>query len=614
MANLRGSVFRRAATFVGFPPGTGELLDQPTRLKLLISMILSAALALIDMAGVVAMLPMMQYVTGQSVDSGALGYVNRALGEPELRVLVASLGLIIFGAFIIKDIASLFVRRWQLNFMAREQVELSTELLEGYLTSPYSWHLRQNTSDKLWTVHGAVGMGFAGGLAGALAAFAEILTIVFIFGSLLVLAPWVALAAAAYFGAAAFVVQRFIRPRVAAAGDKARLAAEDVSRSSLQPLTAVKEIKLRRAHARFVEDFRDASIRGAEAGVTTNLLGDLPKYFLEIVFVLGVGTLAVVATTGASAVEGLVLLGLFVAAGSRILPSSVRLINAFAAVRFARSPLQHLVTVHRLMRQNTHEEISRVVTEAVPGGDVQIRDLRFAYSDQEEVEVLRGVDIDVPTGSSLAVVGSSGAGKSTLVDIILGLQTPTGGTVEAGGISIFDNLPAWQRRVAVVPQEVTLLDASIGENIAFDEDVDVDRLEAAVERAQLVDLVRGLPDGLDTMAGERGSRLSGGQRQRIGIARALYRNPSLLVLDEATSALDNETERRLTDTIESLHGSVTVVVVAHRLSTVRHCDRLIFMEEGRVTASGTFDEVRQASPTFARLVALGSLDPKEPVL
>lgn len=611
---LTGSVFRRAAGFVGFPPGTGELLDQPTRVKLVTSLGLSALLALIDMAGVVAMLPMMQYVTGQPVDSGALGIVNSSLGEPPLRVLVATLGLLIFGAFILKDIAALLVRRWQLKFMAKQQVELSADLLDGYLTSPYSWHLRQNTADKLWTVQGAVGMGYSGGLSSALSAFTEILTIVFIFASLLVLAPWVALAAAAYFGLAAFVVQRVIRPRVQAAGQKARAASEEVSRASLQPLTAVKEIKLRRAHDPFVQAFRQASMRGAEADVTTSLLTDLPKYFLEIVFVLGVGVLAVVATTGASAVEGLVLLGLFVAAGTRILPSSVRLINALSGVRFAQSPLEHLVRVHRLMRQNRSEEIARVVTAEVPEGDIEIRGLRFAYSDQPEAEVLRGVDVKIPQGSSLAVVGSSGAGKSTMVDILLGLQLPTGGVVTAGGISIFDNLPAWQRRIAVVPQEVTLLDATIGENIAFDEEVDDSRLEAAVHRSQLADLVRELPNGLDTTAGERGSRLSGGQRQRIGIARALYRNPSLLVLDEATSALDNETERRLTDTIESLHGSVTVVVVAHRLSTVRHCDRLIFMESGRVTASGTFDEVRNASASFARLVELGSLDPIQPVL
>ncbi len=554
------------------------------------------------------MLPLMQYVTGQPLDSGALGVVNRSLGEPPLRVLVASLGLLIFGAFIVKDVATLIMRRWQLHFMARQQVELSTQLLEGYLTGPYWWHLRQNTADKLWTVQGAVGLGYTGGLASALSAFTEILTIVFIFVSLLALAPYVAVAAAVYFGVAAWVVQRLIRPRVQLAGEKTREASQAISRSSLQPLTAVKEIKLRRAHQPFIESFREANIRGAEAAVSASILTDIPKYFLEIVFILGVGVLAVVATTGASAEEGLVLLGLFVAAGTRVLPSSVRLINAISGVRYARSPLEHIVAVHRLMQQNRTDETSSIVTNQVPEGDLQITGLRFAYTDQPDTEVLRGVDVSVPSGASLAIVGTSGAGKSTLIDLILGLHQPGQGSISAGGVSIFDNLPAWQRRIAVVPQEVALLDTTISDNIAFDEEVDPARLAQAVERAQLNDLIVGLPQGLNTEAGERGARLSGGQRQRIGIARALYRKPSLLVLDEATSALDNETERRITDAIEGLHGSVTVVVVAHRLSTVRHCDRLIYMEQGRITSSGTFDEVRLDNPAFARLVELGALD------
>ena len=215
--------------------------------------------------------------------------------------------------------------------------------------------------------------------------------------------------------------------------------------------------------------------------------------------------------------------------------------------------------------------------------------------------MLRGVDLDITSGSTVAMVGSSGAGKSTFVDILLGLHRPTAGSVTAGGISVFDNLPAWQRQLAVVPQDVTLLDESLRANIAFDEELDDARMAEAVERAQLGDLVRALPQGLDTEIGERGVRLSGGQRQRIGIARALYRRPSLLVLDEATSALDNETERRLTETIESLNGTMTMVIVAHRLSTVRHADQLIFMSEGTVATVGTFEEVAAENDEFAHL-------------
>ena len=608
MLSLSGTPLRRLAGLLGFPPGTGELIDHPTRRRLMLSIALSVVLALLDMLGVVAMLPMMQYVTGQSPDSGALGWVSTLLGDPSPRVLVLSLALIIFGTFVVKDVAALLVRSWQLRFMATQNVRISTALLEGYLTAPYSWHLRQNTGDKLWTVQGAVSMGYSGGLTSALSVLTELMTIVFVFGSLLLISPMIAVSAAVYFGVAAFVIQRVIRPRIQAAGERTREASQAVSKSSLQSLSAVKEIRLRRAHQAFVDEFSEKSAQGAEADVRASILTSIPSYFLEIVFVLGIGVLAAVATTGGSAEEGLVLLGLFVAAGTRVLPSSVRLISALAGVRYAHAPLEHLIRVSRAMRTSAVEETARVVTQEVPSGGISITGLRYAYPDRPDVEVLAGVDLDISHGSSVAVIGMSGAGKSTLVDLLLGLHLPTAGDITAGGISVFDNLPGWQRQLAVVPQEVMLLDTSIRENIAFDEELDPDRLALAIERAQLDDLIDDLPDGLDTSAGERGMRLSGGQRQRIGIARALYRDPSLLVLDEATSALDNETERRITDTIEGLHGTVTVVVVAHRLSTVRHCDQLVFMENGRVASSGTFDEVRRSNETFARLVQLGSLD------
>lgn len=606
--SLTGTSLRRLSGVLGFPPGTGALIDLPTRKRLVVSIVLSALLAVLDMVGVLAMLPMMQYVTGQPLDSGAVGWVGAALGNPEPRVLVLSLALIIFGAFVAKDVAALLVKRWQLRFMATQHINISTQMLRGYLTAPYWWHLSQTTGDKLWTVQGAVAMGYSGGLASALGALTEVFTITFIFTSLLVISPTIALAAGLYFGIAAFIVQRLIRPRIQAAGERTRIASQAVSKSSLQSLTAVKEIRLRRAHQPFVDEFQQKSTDGAEADVRAQILTSLPSYFLEITFVLGIGILAAIATTGSSGQNGLVLLGLFVAAGTRVLPSSVRLISALSGIRYARAPLEHLVKVHGEMQTSAKEEEARVVTDEIPSGDLIITGVHYAYPGRPDVDVLDGVDLEIPSGTSLAVVGMSGAGKSTFVDVILGLQHPQRGDIRAGGVPIFDNLPAWQRQLAVVPQEVTLLDVSISENIAFNEPVDPIRLARAIERAQLQDLIDDLPDGLETLAGERGMRLSGGQRQRVGIARALYRNPSLLVLDEATSALDNSTERRITDTMESLRGSVTVIVVAHRLSTVRHCDQLVFMENGKIANAGTFEEVRSHNPTFAHLVELGSLD------
>lgn len=606
---LQGGIVGRASRVLGLPPGTGELIDLETRRRLLLSIGGAVVLSLLDTLGVLAMLPMMQYITAQDLDSGALGAVNAVLDQPSEGVLVAALAALIVGAFVLKDVFSILFRWWQLTFMAKNQVDIQARILEGYLVGPYAWHLTKNTSDKLWTVQNAVSIGFSGGIGAVMGAITEMLTISFIFISLMFISPAATAGAIVYLGGAGLIVQRVIRPRILRASQRNLESSQAVAKSSLQSLTAVKEIKLRHAERPFVETFASASEKSARAGVTASLLGEIPKYFLEIVFIVGVGLLAVSVAVGNSSGDSLTLLAIFVAAGTRILPSAVRLINAVAGIRFARAPLAHLVIENRMQEAARRDELASRVTDEVPHGDVEVRNLTFAYADQPDELVLRGVDLDIPSGRTIAVVGSSGAGKSTFIDILLGLHRPSGGTITAGGISVFDNLPAWQRRLAVVPQDVTLLDETLRANIAFDEDDDAGRMAEAVDRAQLADLVRALPQGLATEIGERGVRLSGGQRQRIGIARALYRRPSMLVLDEATSALDNETERRLTETIDSLKGTMTMVIVAHRLSTVRHCDQLIFMSQGKVATVGTFDEVTAQNDEFAHLVALGRLAP-----
>ena len=590
------------------PPGTGELISLETRRKLVVSLVFSVMLSLLDMLGVLAMLPMMQYITGQDPSTGALGSINDLLGERSESSLVAFLALLIVGAFVIKNVLALVVRRWQLGFMATNQVQIQARLLEGYLVGPYAWHLTKSTSDKLWSVSDAVRIGYTGGLLAALAFVSEALTIAFIFISLLVISPVATAAAVIYFGLAGLVVQRVIRPRILSASQTTLESGQAVSKASLQSLTAVKEIKLRHAHRPFVDTFTRASEENAHATATAALLNEVPKYFLEVVFIVGVGLLAVGASASQASGDSLTLIGIFVAAGTRVLPSAVRLINAHAGIRYAQATLVYLVGENRQLQDSRNTESAARVTSSIPEGDVSVRALTFAYDDAPDRPVLCGVDLDIPSGRTTAIVGSSGAGKSTLVDILLGLHQPTGGFVTAGGTSIFDNLPDWQRQLAVVPQDVTLLDDTLGGNIAFDEEVDDERMRQALDRAQLTDLVSALPHGLSTEIGERGVRLSGGQRQRIGIARALYRRPAMLVLDEATSALDNETERRLTETIADLHGTMTMVIVAHRLSTVRHCDQLVFMSEGQVESVGTFDEVAASNADFAHLVALGSLD------
>lgn len=326
-----------------------------------------------------------------------------------------------------------------------------------------------------------------------------------------------------------------------------------------------------------------------------------------MVFILGIAVMCAVIFAQTNATRGTATLALFIVAGFRILPSITRVMGAITTIRVGKRGVDLVLADFGELSAPSPD--GAAVGRLTMNRGLRVQHLEFRYP-EAKVPALRGVSFELPVGRSLAIVGASGAGKTTLVDLILGLYRPSGGEILVDGSDIVADREAWQRCIGLVPQEVYLLDDTIAANITFGEPKDAfepGRLAEAVSRAQLDDLIADLPEGLDTVIGERGVRLSGGQRQRIGIARALYVKPQLLALDEATSALDNETERRITDTIDSLHGELTMIVVAHRLSTVRRCDQLIFMADGQIESIGTFEEVRETNATFARLVDLGSL-------
>lgn len=309
--------------------------------------------------------------------------------------------------------------------------------------------------------------------------------------------------------------------------------------------------------------------------------------------------------------DRLLLLGVFVAASSRIVPSIMRLMAALGNIRFAHQAMTLLIRERRGMRQDLADDHTPPSTLVIPKGEIVLRGVSFNYPGTQ-VQVLDDVHLSIRAGESVALVGGSGAGKSTAVDIVLGLLRPSAGEVLVGGVNIRDNLAAWQKQLAVVPQDVHLLDATLAQNIAFDLPLDLDRIAEVIARAQLQDLVQASEKGVMAEVGDRGKRLSGGQRQRIGIARALYRQPKVLVLDEATSALDNETENRVGETIRALHGSLTQIIVAHRLTTVQHCDQVVLMNGGRVAGSGTFSQLASSNEQFANLVRLGTLVAADP--
>lgn len=586
-----------------------EIFSRSTRTKLIFLVLGTSVVSLLDVVGVLAMVPLMSALTGDTDTAAAgAGILAILLPPPGSETYIVGAAGLLAGAFVLKALFGITFRWWALGVLTHEQVRVASGIMRQHLLAPYSMHRRRGYAELTNVLGGVVPLAFRA-VGTVLVVLSEALTILMVAVAVLAIQPVLAIVAFVLLGGLGVVFQRIVRARQHALGRQTIALGQAASAAQLQAYGGAQEVKLRDNAAPFVREYEGANRRAVEAQRQLTFLGELPKYLFEVMFVLVLAVAAVVLFFLAGSDGGaLIALATFGVAGVRILPSAVRLL---ASVGILKSSWPGVAAL--LEEQDSLNKLD----ESVPrlgqikfDGDLKLRDISFAYPDDESELVLQAVDITVPHGSSVALVGPSGSGKSTLVDIILGLQRPVRGSITWGGAEAWESIGDWRTSVTVVPQDVFLLNASLRRNIVFDvpdEAIDHALLRDVVRRAQLDDLVSSNSAGLDLIVGDRGARLSGGQRQRVGIARALYRRPKILVLDEATSALDNITEQKITETIEALRGDITVVMVAHRLSTVRDADQFVVLDEGRIAAKGSFDDVLETNELFAELVRLASL-------
>lgn len=585
------------------------LFSRRVQLKLIVVFVGRFITSLGDLVGVAAVLPLVEAMLQPETDSPVLAWVKDALGDPSQPVLILLLFAVMLGGFTGKAVANLGFGWWVNGFLAKQAAQKSVDMLAAYLAAPYTWQRQRTAAQLMRGINDLVNWTYSGLVIVLVGAGSEALTLIMLLTILLVIMPVPTVLAVAYFGLAAVVISRLVRRRQLAMAEREVELSLDVNRILLQAVYGFREARLADKSDDFVEELRVVKYEGAVITRTAAFLKSLPSHLTEILFLLGLGGLASLIFSGNSVVGGVTHLAVFAAAATRMLPSLNALLGNVAGYRASKPGTQALLHELYLLRLNT-EPPAVGAGEPYRMGDIVAEDVSYRYPGTDK-DVLRNVSFTMREGETLAIVGPSGAGKTTLVDVLLALIRPDAGTLTVGGRPVHDDPRMWQALLGVVPQDVVLFPLTIRQNIAFGESdavIDEERMREAIDLAQLATFIEGLPEGLDTMLGERGARLSGGQRQRVGIARALYRRPSLLVLDEATSALDNETEYQFTETIRQLQGQVSMVVIAHRLSTVRHCDRLVFMSEGRVVASGTFEEVQSTNAQFARLVALASLE------
>ena len=522
-----------------------------------------------------------------------IGPALHFLGNPTQTQLVVGGMLSLVAIYLIKAVFLAFLTWRQLKFVFDLQARLSQQLFTTYLRQPYTFHLQRNSAQLIRNAVTEVSQFTGSGVSPAMLLLTEGLVIVGVASLLLVVEPIGAVIVVAVLAAAAWGFHKITKARITRWG-KARQLHDGLRIQHLQQgLGGAKDVKLLGREADFLNQYFVHNFQLARVARLQGTLKELPRLWLEVLAVMGLAVLVLTMVwQGRDITTIMPTLGLFSVAAFRLMPSVNRVLGAAQSMRFA---LPAIKTLQDELSLPAPEPAQR---EAVIEFKtrIELNDVSYRYAGASGL-ALDGLSMKIRKGESVGFVGPSGSGKSTLVDVILGLLTPIEGTVSVDEKDIQQGLRAWQDQIGYVPQSIYLTDDTLSRNVAFGlsrDQIDNEAVVRAVKAAQLEEFVASLPDGLETVVGERGTRLSGGQRQRIGIARALYHDPQVLVLDEATSALDTATERGVMEAIYALHGSKTILVVAHRLSTVEHCDRLFRLEHGKTTEESFELSVHQA--------------------
>jgi len=565
-----------------------DLLQPAQRRSAVALLVLMLVGMVLETLGIGLVIPALAFMTRTdvAVPSAGLGPLTGSLAHLSRAELVLSGMLLLVAVYAIKALFLAFLTWRQLAFVYGVQMELSQRLFAEYLRQPYVFHVQRNSAQLIRNVITETGLFAQTYLVAGMGLLTETLVVIGVSVLLLVVAPLGALVVVSVLGGAAWAFNRVTGHRLLSWG-RARQLHEGLRIQHLQQgLGGAKEVKLLGRERQFIAEYERHNQVGARISQRQQTLQQFPRLGLELLAVSGLAALVMVMIAQRKPMEALLpTLGLFAAAAFRVLPSANRVMMAVQNVRYG------LPAVDVLHQELRGLESSPLPTQTAPFPFAQrlmLDNVSFIYPGCDR-PALTGVSLCIRWGTSVGVVGGSGAGKSTLVDLILGLLQPGKGTVTVDGIDIRSNLRGWQQQIGYVPQAIFLTDDTLRRNVAFGLAADhVDELLVwrALRAAQLEDFVHGLPQGLDTTVGERGVRLSGGQLQRIAIARALYHDPPVLVLDEATSSLDIHTERGVMDAVRALHGKKTVIIVAHRMSTVADCDRLFRLENGRLVEQG----------------------------
>lgn len=540
-----------------------------------------------ELLGVSMILPFVEAIMNPDFITGTpvLKDVYYATGW-STNVMISAIALFLVAIYVVKNIYLVSMNNQIYKYTYRNQRDLACRMMQYYMSLPYIRLRQQNSSDLIRNITADSNRCFVV-ILNLLQMTSELLISGVLVVFLIVTDPVITFMVVILMCISMLLILKVIKKKVSVLGEKDRYFEASMNKCVLEAFGGVKEVKITHSEKFFMDDYYYKSTQYAELHRRCDVLGIIPKQVMEVVTIGSLMiSLVIRLLMGADPSSFIPVVSVFAVAAFRLLPSVNKIASYINSIAFHRASFNAIYNSIDEMRQGNAQYVED--TENKPSVELkekfELKNLAFHYPDAD-TNVIDHVDLMLKKNESIAFIGPSGAGKTTLADIILGVLLPQEGDMLVDGEKINDNIYNWQKRLGYIPQSIFLFDDDIRRNIAFgipEEEIDDDRVWKALEEAQLLSFVKELPDGINTRIGERGARLSGGQRQRIGIARALYYNPDILVLDEATSALDNETEKAVMESIEKLQGSKTMIIIAHRLTTVQNCDNIYEVKDGKV--------------------------------
>lgn len=570
---------------------------------LLLCMIL--IMAFLDMLGVASIMPLITILTNPQIIDENLILKNffeatTIFGIQTKQQFIFIFGICVFILLIFTLAFKAFTIYMQIRFSTMREYSIGKRLVEGFLHQPYSWFLNRHSADLGKTVLSEVSLVISHGVKPIMNLITYCTITIMLIGLLIVVDPKLSIIVGLILGVAYGFIYKFSRNFLKRIGEERMKANEDRFRVITEAFGAAKEIKVDGLEDVYTKRFSSPAKTAAKHAASAQLIGTLPRYFLEAIAFGGMVLMVLyLMSQSGTFIEALPIISVFAFAGYRLMPALQQIYVSLSQLRYIGSSLDTLyedLKNFNIDYQNTYTNSLALNKEIV------LKNIEYSYPNSSRL-ALKNISITVPANNTVGIVGATGSGKTTLVDIILGLFETQNGTLEIDGQIINkQNCKNWQKSIGYVPQQIFLADDTVAANIAFGVDpknIDIQNVERAAKIANLHEFVTNeLPNKYNTTIGERGIRLSGGQCQRIGIARALYHNPKVLILDEATSSLDNLTEQAVMEAVNNIGKNLTIIIIAHRLSTVKNCDIIFLLDKGELKGQGKFDELIQTSNIF----------------